>query len=93
MHPDFSKQPSDCYWVEGYRSAEYRVPLIVQDGEIKMYAVLGRIKQKNDNRWNYWRCASKEWAQFWLPKQGTVMTREEAVAAVLLGWKSAEQAA
>lgn len=65
----------------------------IENGYYKVYfgsfifrEILGRVKEKNDKRWEWWRWSSK-YHKNWRTGQGVEKTREEAEKQVLNGWE------
>ena len=58
--------------------------------ESRVHEELGRIKERADGRWNWWRKPSTFHRKRWMVEehvQGTVDTSEEAIQELLKGWR------
>ena len=61
----------------------YQVP-ITED--TKIHETLGKIKRKNDGRWEWWRWSSQFHKNWKGSAQGVTLTKEGAEAQILAGW-------
>ena len=67
-----------------FQKGMYKVPITINT---KIFEELGRVKRKNDGRWEFWRWNSTFHKTWQGNTQGVKETEEEAIKAVLGGWK------